>query len=100
MSAPAGVGYESLRVDELFEQQAASKPRAVAILFDDQEVTYEELNERSNQLAHRLRARGVGPDVIVGVQLARSVDMIVTLLGVLKAGGAYLPMDGYRVRPI
>lgn len=93
MTALAGVGHEFLRVDELFEKQAASKPRAVAIVFDDLEVTYGELNVRSNQLAHHLRARGVGRDVIVGVQMTRSVDMIVALLGVLKAGAAYLPLD-------
>src|SRR5206468_5496876 len=59
----------------------------------NQRLTYRQLNERSNQLAHHLRALGVGPDVLVGVFLERSVEMGVALLGILKAGGAYLPLD-------
>ena len=81
------------RVDELFEDMAASKPTAIACVFDDQEITYAELNRRSNQLAHSLIARGVGPATIVGIHMARSVDMIVALFGILKTGAAYLPMD-------
>ena len=80
----------------LFEAQAARTPDAIAVVFDDlepQQLTYAELNHRSNQLAHHLQALGVGPEVIVGICLARSPDMIVALLAVLKAGGAYLPLD-------
>ena len=61
--------------------------------FGDESLTYAQLNARSNQLAHYLRKRGVGPDVLVAICVERSLDMIVGLLGVLKAGGAYVPLD-------
>ncbi|MEM1290627.1 MAG: amino acid adenylation domain-containing protein [Cyanobacteria bacterium P01_H01_bin.162] len=80
----------------LFEAQAARTPDAIAVVFDDlepQQLTYAELNHRSNQLAHHLQALGVGPEMIVGICLARSPEMIIALLAVLKAGGAYLPLD-------
>lgn len=80
-------------MQELFEDQALRRPGAVAVMFDDGEMTYAELNRKSNQLAHYLRRRGVGPDVIVGVCLERSVEMIISLLAILKAGGVYLPLD-------
>jgi amino acid adenylation domain-containing protein len=83
-------------VHELFEMQAAQTPDAVALRFQDQALTYAELNARANQLAHRLRAMGVGPDRLVGICVQRSVEMVVGLLGILKAGGAYVPLDaGY-----
>ncbi|MCX4743981.1 amino acid adenylation domain-containing protein [Kitasatospora sp. NBC_01287] len=83
-------------VHELFEQRAATAPDAVALSFDGTETSYRELNERANRLAHFLRERGVGPDVLVALCVERGVDMVVGLLGVLKAGGAYLPLDpGY-----
>ncbi len=78
---------------ELFVEQAARTPDAVAIVYDDSELTYDDLDRRSNQLAHHLRGLGVGPDVIVGLSIDRSPDMVVGLLGILKAGGAYLPLD-------
>ena len=89
--------YRSDRcVHQLIEEQAARVPEAAAVACDGHELTYSELNTRANQLAHRLRALGVGPDVLVGVCLDRSVEMMVALLGVLKAGGAYVPLDpGY-----
>lgn len=81
---------------QLFEMQAEREPAAVAVLFADQQISYGELNKRANQLAGYLKKRGVGPEVIVGIFLPRSIDMVVALLGVLKAGGAYLPLDlGY-----
>jgi len=80
-------------IHELFETQANATPDALAIAFGNQRLTYRQLNERSNQLAHHLRALGVGPDVLVGVFLERSVEMVEGLLGILKAGGAYLPID-------
>ncbi|MGH7578678.1 MAG: amino acid adenylation domain-containing protein [Gemmatimonadales bacterium] len=80
-------------VHQLFERQAALAPSSVALLSDDQRVTYGELNRRSNQLAHHLRRLGVGPEVRVGLCLERSVEMVVGLLAVLKAGGAYVPLD-------
>lgn len=83
-------------VHELFEAQAARTPEAVALEFEGQTLSYRELNRRSNQLAHRLRALGVGPEVLVGLCVDRSLEMVVGLLGILKAGGAYLPLDpGY-----
>ncbi|MCR1346361.1 amino acid adenylation domain-containing protein [Acidithiobacillus ferrooxidans] len=80
-------------VHQLFEEQAARAPDAVAAAFEDQYLTYGELDRRANRLAHRLVALGVGPETLVGVCLERSLDLIVGLLGVLKAGGAYLPLD-------
>src|SRR4029078_5465497 len=80
-------------IHALFERQAEETPNAVAVRAGQPPVTYSELNERANQLAHHLLALGVGPEVLVGVLLERSVEMIVALLGVLKAGGAYVPLD-------
>ncbi len=80
-------------VHQLFEVQVEQQPDAVAVLFDEQQVSYHELNERANKLAHFLRKRGVRPGMLVGVCFARSVDMVVAILGVLKAGGAYVPLD-------
>jgi amino acid adenylation domain-containing protein len=80
-------------VHQLFEAQAARTPDAVALVFEDRSLSYGELEARSNRLAHHLRALGVGPDVVVGLCVERSLEMVVGLLGVLKAGGAYLPLD-------
>jgi amino acid adenylation domain-containing protein len=77
----------------LCEAQAEKTPDAVAVTFEDNQLTYRELNQRANQLAHYLRRLGVGPDVLVGICMERSLEMIVGLLGVLKAGGAYVPLD-------
>jgi amino acid adenylation domain-containing protein len=78
---------------ELFETQAQRTPRAIALRFEDQHLTYRELDRSSNQLAHHLRKLGVGPEVLVGICLERSLEMVVGLLGILKAGGAYVPID-------
>jgi len=78
---------------ELFEAQVARTPEAVALVYEDGRLTYQELNRRANQTAHHLRGLGVGADVLVGVMLERTVEMVVALLGVLKAGGAYVPLD-------
>ncbi|HEY0174085.1 MAG TPA: amino acid adenylation domain-containing protein [Pyrinomonadaceae bacterium] len=80
-------------VQQLFEEQAERTPDAVALVFGEDRLTYAELNARANQIARRLRTLGVGPEVIVGLCLERSMEMVVSLLGVLKAGGAYLPLD-------
>jgi amino acid adenylation domain-containing protein len=78
---------------EMIEQQVERTPRAPAVVYREKTLTYRELNERSNQLAHYLRKLKVGPEVLVGVAMDRSVEMVVALLGILKAGGAYLPLD-------
>ena len=80
-------------VHELFAQQVEKTPTAVAVEFGETKLTYRELNERANQLAHYLRTAGVGPDVLVGVCIERSAELVVALLGILKAGAAYLPLE-------
>ncbi|NEQ14599.1 MAG: amino acid adenylation domain-containing protein, partial [Moorea sp. SIO3E2] len=80
-------------IHQLFEAQAEKTPDAVAVIFENQRVTYSELNIRANQLAHYLRQQGVGPDVLVGICVERSLEMVMGLLGILKAGGAYVPLD-------
>src|SRR5205814_8267046 len=83
-------------MQELFEAQVERTPDALALVFDNQRLTYREVNARANQLAHYLQKRGVGPEVPVGVCLHRSAEMIVALLAILKAGGPYVPLDpGY-----
>ncbi|MGL4960853.1 MAG: amino acid adenylation domain-containing protein, partial [Inquilinus sp.] len=78
---------------ELFEAQAARTPDAAALVFEEEELTYGGLNARANRLAHRLIALGAGPETLVGLCLERSVEMVVGLLAILKAGAAYLPLD-------
>ena len=82
-----------LRINDMFDEQARRAPDAVAIVFRDQQLTYGELEAQANQLAHRLRALGAGPDVIVGLCLERSPEAIIGILAILKAGAAYLPLD-------
>ncbi|HEY4747585.1 MAG TPA: AMP-binding protein, partial [Steroidobacteraceae bacterium] len=78
---------------ELFAAQVARSPDAIAVVFEQHSLSYRELDARSSQLAQHLRALGVGPEVVVGLCLERSLEMIVALLGILKAGGVYLPLD-------
>ncbi|HST62950.1 MAG TPA: condensation domain-containing protein, partial [Longimicrobium sp.] len=80
-------------IHELFEAQAARAPGAAALVFEDETLSYAELNARANRLAHHLAGRGVGPKVRVGICLERGPEMIVSVLAVLKAGGAYVPLD-------
>jgi amino acid adenylation domain-containing protein len=80
-------------VHDLFADQAAKTPDAVAVVFDDKKLTYRELDAKSNQLAHHLRKLGVKADTLVGVCVERSLEMVIGLLGILKAGGAYVPLD-------
>jgi len=80
-------------IHELFEEQVAKNPDAVALVFQDEEISYGELNARANRLAHWLRKLGVRSEVLVGLFVERSVAMIVSLLAILKAGGAYVPLD-------
>jgi amino acid adenylation domain-containing protein/non-ribosomal peptide synthase protein (TIGR01720 family) len=80
-------------VHQLFEAQVEQTPEAMAVVFEDQQLTYRELNRRANQVAHHLRSLGVGSDVLVGICVERSLEMVVGLLGILKAGAAYVPLD-------
>ena len=80
-------------IHHLFEDQVAKTPDNVAIVFETSQLTYDELNEKSNQLAHYLQERGVKPETLVGICVERSLEMIIGLLGILKAGGAYVPID-------
>ncbi len=80
-------------IHELFEEQCLSTPDTVAVIFDNQQLTYQQLNCRANHLAHYLQSLGVKPDTLVGICVERSLLMVVGLLGILKAGGAYLPLD-------
>ncbi|WP_375476969.1 amino acid adenylation domain-containing protein [uncultured Nostoc sp.] len=80
-------------IHQLFEAQVARTPDAVAIVFEDQQLSYRELNQRANQLAHYLQKQGVKPEVLVGICVERSLSMVIELLAILKAGGAYVPLD-------
>ncbi|PSB57975.1 non-ribosomal peptide synthetase, partial [Chamaesiphon polymorphus] len=80
-------------IHQLFEEQVAKTPDAIAVVFEQQELTYRQLNHRANQLAHHLQTLGVKHEVMVGICVERSLEMVVGLLGILKAGGAYVPLD-------
>ncbi|MGD0569840.1 MAG: AMP-binding protein, partial [Candidatus Sulfotelmatobacter sp.] len=87
---------EGETVVELFEAAVRGHGEAVAVVFGDEQLSYEELNGRANQVARYLREQGVGAEVLVGICVERSLEMVVGLLGILKAGGAYVPLDpGY-----
>ncbi|MFB6399358.1 amino acid adenylation domain-containing protein [Pseudomonas putida] len=90
---PASQASSGLCAHQLLEHQASLRPDAVALIFDDQQMTYAELDRCSNQLAHRLRALGVGPDRLVGVAVERGLRMALALVAIHKAGGAYVPLD-------
>jgi amino acid adenylation domain-containing protein len=80
-------------IHELFEEQVAKTPNAVAVIYEGRSLKFAELNGRANQLARNLRGRGVGPNDLVGLYVDRGIEMIVGMLGILKAGGAYIPLD-------
>ncbi len=84
---------QDLCVHELFEKQVKQTPNAIALIYEQQKITYQELNIRSNQLAHYLQKIGISSEVLVGICVERSIDMVVGMLAVIKAGGAYLPLD-------
>ena len=80
-------------IHQLFEEQVERTPQSVAVVSENQQLTYQQLNQRANQLAHHLQSLGVGPEVLVGICVERSIEMVVGLLATLKAGGAYVPLD-------
>ncbi|MDZ7967784.1 MAG: amino acid adenylation domain-containing protein [Nostoc sp. DedSLP03] len=84
---------QSKCIHQLFEEQVEKTPNALAVVYEDESLTYQQLNLRANQLAHYLQSLGVGAEVLVGICVERSPLMIVGLLGILKAGGAYVPLD-------
>ncbi|MBN3927585.1 non-ribosomal peptide synthetase [Nostoc sp. NMS4] len=87
------VHHQDLCIHQMFEMQVERSPQAIAVVCENTQLTYWQLNQRANQLAHHLRTLGVGTEVLVGICLERSIEMIVGLLGILKAGGAYVPLD-------
>ena len=93
LAAPAGTAEPEVTVTELFARQVARDPGAVAIVAGDAAISYRELDERSTRVAAALRRRGIGPETVVAVAMPRSVDLAVALLAVVKAGGAYLPIE-------
>ncbi|MDF5727495.1 MAG: amino acid adenylation domain-containing protein, partial [Rhizonema sp. PD38] len=80
-------------IHQLFEEQVKRSPEAIAVVFEGEHLTYQELNQRANRIAHHLSTLGVGPEVLVGICVLRSLEMVVGLLGILKAGSAYVPLD-------
>src|SRR5689334_15538802 len=85
--------YADTCIHHIFEAQVARTPDAIAAIFENEHLTYADLNRRANRLAWYLQTLGVGPDVRVGLCLERSLAMLVGLLGILKAGAAYVPLD-------
>jgi microcystin synthetase protein McyA len=84
---------EDKSISALFEEQAKQNPHAIALIYKDERMTYQDLNQRANQLAHYLIKLGVKAKMLVGIYLERSFEMLIGLLAILKAGGAYLPLD-------
>ena len=89
----AGIGGAAATLPELFAAQAARTPDAIAVMFEDRTLSYAALDAHANRLAHHLRGLGVGPETVVGLLVERSPEMVIGLLGILKAGAAYLPLD-------
>ncbi|HEY7124271.1 MAG TPA: amino acid adenylation domain-containing protein [Ktedonobacterales bacterium] len=89
----AQMPYPAATLHQLFEARAAQAPQAIALACGEEQLTYDELNRRANQIAHVLQGLGVGPETTVGLLLERSPDLVVGLLGILKSGGAYVPLD-------
>jgi amino acid adenylation domain-containing protein/non-ribosomal peptide synthase protein (TIGR01720 family) len=92
-SNPKSQPHSLTPVHQLFEQQAEQSPEQIAVIFGDESITYQVLNQRANQLAHYLRSHNIKPETRIGICLERSIDLIVCLFGVLKSGAAYVPFD-------
>ncbi len=84
---------QNICIHQLFETQVEKTPDAIAVVFENEQISYRELNQRANQLAHYLQSLGVGSEVLVGLCVERSLEMVIGVLGILKAGGAYVPLD-------
>ncbi|YAG04451.1 Non-ribosomal peptide synthetase [Nostoc sp. DSM 114167] len=84
---------QDICIHQLFETQVEKTPDAIAVVFENEQISYRELNQQANQLAHYLQSLGVGPEVLVGLCVERSLEMVIGVLGILKAGGAYVPLD-------
>ncbi|WP_341528319.1 amino acid adenylation domain-containing protein [Nostoc sp. UHCC 0302] len=82
-----------LCIHQLFEAQVEKTPHSIAVVFKEEQLTYQELNHRANKIAHYLQSLGVKPEVLVGICVERSLEIIIGMLGILKAGGAYVPLD-------
>ncbi|GBO51723.1 long-chain-fatty-acid--CoA ligase [Pseudanabaena sp. lw0831] len=80
-------------IQEVFEAQVVATPDAIALIFENEQISFQELNCRANQLAHYLRGLGIGADSLVGIYIERSLETVIGILGILKAGGAYVPLD-------
>ncbi|MEP0858569.1 amino acid adenylation domain-containing protein [Trichocoleus sp. DQ-U1] len=85
--------HQSKCIHQLFEEQVERTPDNIAVVFENQQLTYRELNDRANKIAHHLQNLGVKPEVVVGICVERSLEMVMGMLGIFKAGGAYLPLD-------
>ncbi|MBD1896809.1 non-ribosomal peptide synthetase [Coleofasciculus sp. FACHB-129] len=85
--------HQSKCIHQLFEEQVERTPENIAVVFENQQLTYRELNDRANKIAHHLQNLGVKPEVVVGICVERSLEMVMGMLGIFKAGGAYLPLD-------
>jgi amino acid adenylation domain-containing protein len=92
-NAPSTMPLDNCRVHELFEAQAMGSPEAVAVKSDDGSLSYRNLNAKANQLAHYLKEQGVNRGTLVGISTARSLEMVISVLAILKAGGTYVPID-------
>jgi non-ribosomal peptide synthetase component F len=84
---------EKQSVIEVFDTQVSDTPQAIAVVFEDQHLTYNELNVQANELAYSLRALDIGPESLVAICTERSVELIVGVIGILKSGAAYVPLD-------
>src|SRR5665213_3826034 len=93
MTSPFPARNKARCIHEIFEDRAAAVPDGIALSQDGRTLTYRELNERANQLAHHLGRLGAGPETLVGICMERTPNLVVALLGILKAGGAYVPID-------